>query len=114
MVAARIHGCPHIMQVESWLKIARPHELNMAKVDDLLTLIKMKSKLCIRGDIMAIPEEQLETWSHQGATVGSANTHNSIRVALARHSWPAGMNRDAYLQGSYRNHTISELIVMLI
>ena len=54
---------------------------------------------------MAIPETQLETWSHQGATVGSANTHNSIRVALARHSWPDGMNYDAYLQGSYPNYT---------
>ena len=54
---------------------------------------------------MAIPEQQLETWSHQGATVGSASTHNSIRVALARYSWPEGMNYDAYLQGSYRNYT---------
>lgn len=54
---------------------------------------------------MAIPETQLETWSHQGATVGSANTHNSIRVALAQHSWPDGMNYDAYLQGSYPNYT---------
>ena len=54
---------------------------------------------------MAIPETQLETWSHQGATVGSANTHHSIRVALDRHSWPAGMNYNAYLQGSYPNYT---------
>ena len=54
---------------------------------------------------MAIPEDQLETWSHQGATVGSANTHKSIRVALDQHSWPEGMNYDVYLQGSYRNHT---------
>ena len=54
---------------------------------------------------MAIPESQLRTWSNQGAIDGSANTHNSIKVALARHSWPERMNRDAYLQGSYRNHT---------
>ena len=54
---------------------------------------------------MAIPETQLERWSHIGSTVGSANTHNSIRVALSRHFWPEGMNHDAYLQGSYRNYT---------
>ena len=54
---------------------------------------------------MAIPESQLQTWSHQGATVGSANTHHSIRVALDRHSWPNGMDYNAYLQGSYPNYT---------
>ena len=54
---------------------------------------------------MTIPESQLDTWSNQGATVGSANTHHSIRHALKQHSWPPGMNFDAYLQGSYPNHT---------
>lgn len=54
---------------------------------------------------MAIPKAQLETWSHQGATVGSAQTYNSIQFALAQHTWPRGMNYDVYLQGSYRNHT---------
>lgn len=54
---------------------------------------------------MAIPETQLETWSHQGATVGSANTHHSIRNALDLHSWPSGMDYNAYLQGSYPNYT---------
>ena len=54
---------------------------------------------------MAIPEAQLERWSHQGATVSSADTHKSIRNALAQHSWPNGMNYNAYLQGSYANYT---------
>ena len=54
---------------------------------------------------MAIPESQLETWSNQGATVGSANTHKSIRIALDQHTWPSGMDYSAYLQGSYPNHT---------
>ena len=54
---------------------------------------------------MAISETQLETWSHLGSTVGSANTHKSIRVALSQHLWQEGMNYDAYLQGSYRNYT---------
>ena len=54
---------------------------------------------------MAIPEIQLENWSHLGSTVGSANTHKSIRVALSQHLWQEGMNYDAYLQGSYRNYT---------
>jgi len=54
---------------------------------------------------MSIPESQLKTWSNQGATVGSANTHKSIRNALDEHVWPNGMNYNAYLQGSYANHT---------
>ena len=54
---------------------------------------------------MAIPEDRLKTWSNQGATVGSANTHHSIRSALDKHTWPNGMNYNAYLQGSYPNHT---------
>ncbi len=54
---------------------------------------------------MAIPESQLKTWSNQGATAGSANTHKSIRNALAEHFWPNGMNYNAYLQGSYPNYT---------
>ena len=45
---------------------------------------------------MAIPESQLKTWSKQGATVGSADTHKSIRNALAQHSWPSGMDYNAY------------------
>lgn len=54
---------------------------------------------------MAIPESQLETWSHQGGTQGSADTYTSIKNALESHSWPAGMNFDVYLQGSYPNAT---------
>lgn len=54
---------------------------------------------------MAIPESQLETWSHQGAQVSSKNTYNSIKTALANHSWPSAMNHDVYLQGSYPNAT---------
>lgn len=54
---------------------------------------------------MGIPESQLQAWSNQGATVGSANTHHSIRAALNAHRWPAGMNYDPYLQGSYANAT---------
>lgn len=54
---------------------------------------------------MAIPEAQLETWSHQGSTVGSAETYNSIQEALNRHAWPEGMDHVVYLQGSYPSHT---------
>ena len=55
---------------------------------------------------MAIPESQLETWSHQGATVGSAQTYTSIQTALGNHPWPPDMGSPTvYLQGSYRNHT---------
>lgn len=54
---------------------------------------------------MAIPDRQLETWSHQGATTTAKATHESIRRALNRHSWPTGVRFDVYLQGSYRNDT---------
>ena len=55
---------------------------------------------------MAIPENQLNSWSHLGAQVGSQRTYESIRNALARHVWPADMGSPSvYLQGSYRNHT---------
>ena len=54
---------------------------------------------------MAIPEQQLSSWSRLGAQQGSANTYNSIRLALDRHRWPQGMDHHVYLQGSYANHT---------
>jgi hypothetical protein len=54
---------------------------------------------------VAIPEGQLETWSHQGAVATSKLTHESIRTALARHTWPDRVKYEVYLQGSYRNDT---------
>lgn len=54
---------------------------------------------------MTIPRTQLETWSHQGATVTAQSTHESIRNALKKHKWPLGVKYNDYLQGSYRNAT---------
>lgn len=55
---------------------------------------------------MAIPEQQLKTWSSLGAQARSKRTYDSIRDALADHEWPATMGfPNVYLQGSYRNHT---------
>lgn len=54
---------------------------------------------------MSIPEKQLETWANQGAQTISQNTYNSIKTALANHTWPNGMNHEVYLQGSYPNAT---------
>lgn len=54
---------------------------------------------------MPLPEQQLSTWSHQGAQQGSAGTYASIRAALAAHAWPTGMDHEVYLQGSYANST---------
>lgn len=54
---------------------------------------------------MGISEDQLETWSHQGAIVTAKNTHESIRRALACHEWPEGVEYEPYLQGSYSNDT---------
>ncbi len=54
---------------------------------------------------MAIPEEQLEVWSHQGAITTARQTHESIRTALSSHGWPDGVDFEVYLQGSYKNAT---------
>ena len=55
---------------------------------------------------MAIPETQLETWSHQGAITGSQRTYGSIQAALYAHNWTSRMRLPSvYLQGSYPNHT---------
>jgi hypothetical protein len=50
-------------------------------------------------------ENQLDVWSHQGATVTSIQTHTSIRNALESDTSPVKGKIDAYLQGSYKNST---------
>lgn len=55
---------------------------------------------------MAIPESQLETWSHQGAVATAKATADSVKNALnACDSWPDGIDFEVYLQGSYKNDT---------
>src|SRR5260370_28647577 len=55
---------------------------------------------------MAIPEAQLDTWSHQGAIQGSSNTYNSIKSVLeAAKTAYAGKQYEVFLQGSYGNDT---------
>ncbi len=54
---------------------------------------------------MAIPEEKLESWSAQGATVTSKATYKSVRKALETFEDLKGINFDIYLQGSYKNNT---------
>ena len=55
---------------------------------------------------MAIPESQLQTWSHQGAVTTSSGTYASIRNALNDASSPySNRNFEVFLQGSYANTT---------
>ncbi len=55
---------------------------------------------------MAIPESQLQTWSHQGAVTTAKQTHESIRNVLSDYQgWPEGIQYKVYLQGSYKNDT---------
>jgi len=55
---------------------------------------------------MAIPESQLETWSHQGSIQQSSTTYQTIRNALlADDSGYADKSFDVFLQGSYGNDT---------
>ncbi len=55
---------------------------------------------------MAIPEAQLETWSHQGSVVQSAKTYDTIRSVLDDNRSPYyGKDFSIFLQGSYGNDT---------
>ena len=55
---------------------------------------------------MAIPDTQLETWSHQGAVTTASATNSAIQNALhAQNSPVSGKDFDVYLQGSYKNST---------
>src|SRR6218665_2121528 len=54
---------------------------------------------------MAIPESQLEIWSHQGAVQSSANTHKSVVNCINKISWKSDVRYETYLQGSYPNYT---------
>ncbi|MGA2914771.1 MAG: nucleotidyltransferase [Sedimentisphaerales bacterium] len=55
---------------------------------------------------MAIPESQLETWSHQGSVAQSKNTYASIRNALLDSKAAyANQSFEVFLQGSYGNDT---------
>jgi len=54
---------------------------------------------------MAIPKEQLETWSNPGSQTKFKDAHESIRDALKTYDWPSGVDYGVYLQGSYKNST---------
>ena len=55
---------------------------------------------------MAIPEDQLDTWSHQGAIAGSSSTYATIKNVLESATAPyAGKDYKVFLQGSYGNDT---------
>ena len=54
---------------------------------------------------MAIPERQLQTWTHRGAVQSSAATHKSIENCIKRVNWKEDVHYVTYLQGSYPNYT---------
>lgn len=55
---------------------------------------------------MAIPEQQLETWSHQGSKVQSASTYQTLRGILNDPGSPYyRWTYRIFLQGSYGNDT---------
>lgn len=55
---------------------------------------------------MAVSEDQLTTWSHQGSITQSATTYNTIRRVLDDPSAPYhNRTYDIFLQGSYGNDT---------
>ncbi len=55
---------------------------------------------------MPIPEEQLETWSHQGSIQGSSNTYKTIKDTLEAPGTPySEKGYEVFLQGSYGNDT---------
>lgn len=55
---------------------------------------------------MAIPESQLETWTHIGAGPQSAATYQSIKAVIEHKDAPyVSRQVDSFLQGSYGNDT---------
>jgi hypothetical protein len=55
---------------------------------------------------MPIPEDQLDTWSHQGAIQGSSATYNAVKTVLESSNSPyADKDYEVFLQGSYGNDT---------
>jgi hypothetical protein len=55
---------------------------------------------------MAIPEAQLETWTHLGSVQQSSATYQSIKNVLEHSAAPYSSRRvDSFLQGSYCNDT---------
>ena len=54
---------------------------------------------------MTISEQQLETWSNQGAITSSKNTHERIRDVINGSQVLSGKSYEIYLQGSYKNTT---------
>lgn len=55
---------------------------------------------------MAIPEKQLETWSHQGSVTQSSETYNGIKKVLEADGTPyTDKDVKVFLQGSYGNDT---------
>lgn len=54
---------------------------------------------------LAVSEDQLTTWSHQGAVDSSKKTYASVRYALGQSVILAGRNTEVFLQGSYSNDT---------
>src|SRR6266851_5713701 len=55
---------------------------------------------------MAIPESQLETWSHQGSVTQSKDTYATIKGALEdANANYTSRNFKVFLQGSYGNDT---------
>ncbi len=55
---------------------------------------------------MAISEQQLQTWSHQGSVRGSSETYQAIKAVLEERGSPyTGRRFEVFLQGSYGNDT---------
>lgn len=52
-----------------------------------------------------IQENQLRTWTHQGAVTSAKETVASVQHALSSYSWPDAIRYEVYLQGSYKNTT---------
>ena len=55
---------------------------------------------------MSIPENQLNTWSHQGSVTQSAQTYKSVKGVLGESNSPYyAKSFETFLQGSYANDT---------
>src|SRR5690554_300024 len=55
--------------------------------------------------LVPIPENQLETWAHQGAITTSKTTHEKVRDVINSSTVLKAKSFEIYLQGSYKNST---------
>ena len=67
--------------------------------------MKQYSNISREKNLMAISEQQLETWSNTGADTGSKRAYDRVKNIIDSSSFSKKSDADIFLQGSYANTT---------